>query len=87
MNDSITREQAATILYRALEKKGTTLKTAETTFSDKDNIAEYAAESINALAANEILTGNPDGTFNPKGNTTRAETAVMVYRVYSKYCE
>ncbi len=87
VNDSITREQAATILYRALKKKGETLKAEETAFSDKDNIADYAAESINALTSNEILSGNPDGTFNPKGNTTRAETAVMVYRVYTKYCE
>ncbi len=87
VNDSITREQAATILYRALEKKGETLEVDETAFSDQDNIADYAEESVKALASNEILTGNPDGTFNPKGNTTRAETAVMVYRVYTKYCE
>lgn len=87
VNDNITREQAATILYRALTNKGHSLKAGGAAFSDGDNIADYAAESVTALAENEILTGNPDGTFNPKGNTTRAETAVMVYRVYTKYCE
>ncbi|MBR3576119.1 MAG: S-layer homology domain-containing protein [Clostridia bacterium] len=31
-----------------------------------------------------IVKGNPDQTINPLGNTTRAEAAVMMYRIIYK---
>ncbi|MBR2471910.1 MAG: S-layer homology domain-containing protein [Clostridia bacterium] len=31
-----------------------------------------------------VIKGNPDGSINPLGNTTRAEAAVMMYRIMYK---
>jgi len=42
-------------------------------------------ESVAILVKEGIIMGNPDNTINPKGNATRAETAVILYRVYLKY--
>lgn len=48
-------------------------------FSD---IADHwAMAEIEALAAEGILTGNPDGTFAPDGDLDRAEGAAVLYRV------
>ena len=46
-------------------------------FTDADKIASWAKESVEALAAKEIITGNPDGSFAPQGNVTRAQAAKM----------
>ncbi len=48
-------------------------------FSD---IADHwAVAEIGALAAEGILTGNPDGTFGPDEDLDRAEAAAVLYRV------
>ena len=46
-------------------------------FTDADQIASWATEAVEALAANEVISGNPDGSFNPAGTVTRAEAAKM----------
>lgn len=46
-------------------------------FKDANQIAPWAAEAVQTLAAKDIIGGNPDGSFNPKGNVTRAEAAKM----------
>ena len=50
-------------------------------FSDNALIADYARDSIAAMVKAEIVKGNPDGTVNPLGNTTRAEAAVIMERI------
>jgi len=54
-------------------------------FNDASEVADYAVESIAILVKEGIIVGNPNNTINPKGNATRAETAVILYRVYLKY--
>lgn len=46
-------------------------------FKDAGNIAPWAKEAVETLAAQEVITGNPDGTFAPQGNVTRAQAAKM----------
>lgn len=46
-------------------------------FKDADQIASWAKEAVDTLAAQEVISGNPDGTFAPKGNVTRAQAAKM----------
>ncbi|MCH7320617.1 S-layer homology domain-containing protein [Solibacillus sp. MA9] len=46
-------------------------------FTDADQIASWAKEAVEALAAKEVITGNPDGSFNPAGTVTRAQAAKM----------
>lgn len=52
-------------------------------FTDKADIAAYALEDIGAMVKEGIVKGD-GGRINPLGNTTRAETAVLIYRVYNK---
>jgi len=52
-------------------------------FMDSDNIAEYAADAINAIASAGIVSGKPGNIFALTGNATRAEVAAMLHR----FCE
>lgn len=51
-------------------------------FSDADMVADYAVKEISAMIDSGIIRGNDDGTLNPLGNTTRAEAAVIMQRIY-----
>ena len=48
------------------------------TFADNGSIAGWAEEAVKSATGNDLLTGYPDNTFRPKGNTTRAEAAVVL---------
>ena len=50
-------------------------------FTDKDSITENFAEGIEVLKGMGVFEGYPDGSFGPKGEITRAETAAIVYRL------
>ena len=50
----------------------------EVYFSDVKG--SWAEEDINRLAEKEIVSGNPDGTFAPNANMTRAEGITMLVR-------
>lgn len=76
-NASITREDMATILYRALGVKADGKVSLK--FTDANSVSDYAKESVGFLASKKIINGFEDGSFGPKKNATRAETAVMVY--------
>ncbi|MBB6670040.1 fibronectin type III domain-containing protein [Cohnella nanjingensis] len=52
-------------------------------FRDKTSVAAYAEQSVATLIKNGIITGSNE-KVNPQGNTTRAETAVIIYRIYNK---
>lgn len=77
-NESITREDAALIVYRWLTKKDGRLLTKKY-FSDRSSISEYAREAVEALAGAGILKGNENGGFKPKNSITRAEAAQLIY--------
>ncbi len=85
---SITREQAMTIVARAM--KLTELETDVTddtssewlrTYSDQNSIAAYAKTAIAACLDVGIVTGSTDTTLSPKGDITRAQVAVMAERL------
>lgn len=46
-------------------------------FTDAGKIASWAKDAVEALSAKEVITGNPDGSFNPTGDVTRAQAAKM----------
>lgn len=54
-------------------------------FIDKDRITAYAAESLAALVKEGIVTGSGNGRINPQGTATRAEAAVIIYRILKAY--
>lgn len=62
------------------EKEGASLGR----FSDSDKVAVYAKESVGLLVKEGLITGS-GSRLNPRGETTRAEAAVFLYRIYEKY--
>lgn len=84
-NDFITREQMATMLVRALAYKNQHTKGNEPiTFADESTIAPYAREHVQLAASLQLIRGtvvNGKLVFKPKANATRAESAVMLYRL------
>ncbi|MBR3576466.1 MAG: S-layer homology domain-containing protein, partial [Clostridia bacterium] len=85
---AITRQDVMTICARGMEVAGTmdttgTLVRLEC-FKDKDLFADYAALHASKMVIEGVIKGNPDGSINPLGNTTRAEAAVMMYRIMYK---
>ncbi|MBM7649056.1 dienelactone hydrolase [Bacillus ectoiniformans] len=74
-NETLTRAQMAKILSIAFELNGKPKQPF------KDVKSEFwAADYIDALAANGITTGKTDGTFSPNQTVTRGQTAVFLYR-------
>ncbi|MBO6010861.1 MAG: S-layer homology domain-containing protein, partial [Oscillospiraceae bacterium] len=77
--ENVTREQLAAMLFRCANKFGVVLPEGESkTFTDADQISEFAVEAVNAMSAAGIINGTPEGAFDPKGTATRAEAAKMI---------
>ncbi|MCL2387699.1 MAG: S-layer homology domain-containing protein [Defluviitaleaceae bacterium] len=76
----ITREEVSFIMYGLI---GTDIHPVNTAFADSQAISPWAYDAVNALRELEILRGNPDGTFAPARNITRAEAVLIVYRFYN----
>ena len=85
-DEPITRQDMMTLTGRALEmlKKLELQGTASDLdkFADKSLVADYAADSIASLVREGLIVGSGD-KVNPLGNTTRAEAAVFLYRIYN----
>lgn len=82
VGQNISREDVCVLLYRILDAKGkvVTQRTADSDFTDRDDISDYALSSVDYLYANGMIQGMGDGTFSPKANLTRAEAAVLIDR-------
>lgn len=81
-NEPITREQMAAIIYRYAAFKGYDITTSSnTSYTDNDNISDYAKDAVIWAAEKYVMTGNTDGSFAPKANTTRAQTASVFMRM------
>lgn len=77
----VTRQQAATFLYRYMKSAGLELPEGTVpTFTDAEEIDSYALEAMEALAAAGIITGYDDGTVRPDKVLTRAEAAALFVR-------
>ena len=80
----ITREEmsriAGQILFKNKYKKQKL--TELEIFSDDNHIASWARVEAATIVYHEIIKGDDNGRFNPKDNATRAETAVILYRLY-----
>ena len=68
--------------YSKYKGKNTNVTADLTRFSDYTKVDSYANSSMQWAVGKGVITGNNDGTLNPKGNATRAEAAAMI----QKYC-
>ena len=76
-DDPITRAEMAAIIARFGD-----FKEGGKTFSDISG--HWAQKYIELAASNGWINGNPDGTFKPNNNITRAETVAMINRVLDR---
>jgi len=79
-----TREQAATILGRALTKgvSSYTANETTTTFLDNSSISTEAKPYVALLKRVGVVNGDDSNKFNPKKTLNRTETAVLVTNLY-----
>ncbi len=75
--DSITRQEAVTMLGRLIEC-GYGVRAPE--FTDSADIAPWAAEYVEVLAGIGVLSGFDDGSFRPAEKITRAQIASVFYK-------
>lgn len=81
-DDNITREEMAVMIEKTYSFLGKEKATgAIVRFSDAAEISEWAYESVDVAATAGLISGNPDGTFCPKNNATRAECTSLVKRI------
>ena len=81
----ITRQDAAVMIYRAVESCSEILKETakEDSFSDEADISDYAVNPVKTMQRAGIIAGYETGEFLPKNPVTRAETAKMIYSTLS----
>ena len=90
-NANITREEAATLIFRAMKLVGMKVDYTEEElqneidkFADKQDIYNYAKKPIAICSKNGLIVGNDKSQFLPKDNITKAELAIMIKRMLEK---
>lgn len=76
VDDALTREQAATILFRLADVASD--NTNVSVFVDADAISEWARPATSWAVKEDIINGRDGDVFDPKTSITRAETAKIV---------
>ena len=75
----VTRQDMAVLLYRFASKAGYSFDTdAELVYTDTEQIAGYAAETVSRLSAAGVISGMGDNSFMPEENATRAQMAAII---------
>lgn len=79
---SISRQEAAVIMYRYAKAMGYGITAADSAaankFSDASRVAAWAADAVNWVLDKKVIGGNADGTLNPEGTATRAQVAQII---------
>jgi alpha-tubulin suppressor-like RCC1 family protein len=88
--DQITREDLMVLVARTLKITGKTsaidASVSISSFSDAAQVAPYAVEGVAALNKDGIVKGSGN-MINPKGTAKRADTVVIIYRIFNKYMQ
>ena len=83
----IARQDLMTLIDRALNiiKQGLERGAGDdiAKFADAPMISEYAMDSVAALVKSRIIVGS-GSHIHPKGDTARAEAAMIMYRLYNR---
>ena len=80
---SITRQEAAKMLYetaKVLEYSGSG---GSLTFADRDDIASYAVTAVKFASFTGVMKGVEDGRFDPSGIYTRQQAYITMDRLLS----
>lgn len=78
INTTLTREDLAVILYRALKNSHLNMESGKPDFIDSSSISDYAAEAVGTLQKLKIISGLENGEFDATGDATRGMVAKML---------
>lgn len=84
IGDVVTREEMATLIYRAAQKAGITLSRlpqSATVYSDENAISPYALEAVGVLSDNQVIGAASEGVFLPQTGASRAQAASAIYNI------
>lgn len=87
-DDSISREQLVTILYRYMSYKNADISHATedlSVYKDFDKIEPYAIQAFKWAIENKIITGISEKELSPKGNAVRCQVATLLKRICEEY--
>ncbi len=80
--DNLTREQLAVIVNNYLNYLGYDIIVENNDgFVDDSDISPWASESVYALKSIGLVSGDQNGSYNPKSNLTRAELSSILERL------
>ncbi|ARI76233.1 N-acetylmuramoyl-L-alanine amidase [Halobacillus mangrovi] len=77
-SNSVNRQEAATMVGRALDLNGTKRSTS---FPDV-HASSYASGYIQSAYEKNIITGYPDRTYKPRNEITRGEMAYLISKAF-----
>ncbi len=81
----VTRQDMMVMLKRAADYSGMDIYRIQTIrFTDSEDIAKYAEDAVQVMADGGVISGKGNGKFEPLMYASRAETAVMCYRLFAK---
>ncbi|MEN6461557.1 MAG: S-layer homology domain-containing protein [Syntrophomonas sp.] len=79
---SITRQEAASIMFSFSKPMGYDLNIADNAamnkFNDASRVAVWAADAVNWVLSKKVMGGSNDGSLNPGGTATRAQVAQII---------
>lgn len=83
-NDSITRQEAATMLYRCMPALGIvpSFKT-QNTFVDNSDFGSWAIEGINFVSSQKIMNVIGDNQFAPNEIYSREQAYISILRLFN----
>ena len=76
-DQKITRAEMCVVLLKAFPK--TTPAGFSLSFTDADDIPDWARPFIEAAVSNQVVSGYPENTFRPGSNIKRAEAFSIIY--------
>ena len=90
-NESLTREQLATMLWRAIQyvqkETGKTALSAGgslTGYADSGKVSSWARDAVSSLAQNGIMKGTSSTQLSPADSCSVEQSVLLVYRTYLK---
>lgn len=82
LNDNLTREQLATIMYRYVILKGKLSGAGGSLsgYTDANSVSDWSAEAMAWAVGVGLINGTTPATLDPQGSATRAQVAAILMR-------
>jgi len=84
-NGTITRQEAAAMLSRLIERIDQPLPIVAPTFADNAQIANWATQAVGQIQAAGIMGGVGNNQFSPTGQFTREQSITTILRLFEEF--